>query len=32
VEIVDSTVEPATATTPEIIKFSVKGKFMPPAN
>ena len=32
VEIVDSTVEPATTASPELIKFSVKGKFVPPAN
>jgi type IV pilus assembly protein PilN len=31
VEIVDSVVEPATAATPEIIKFTVKAKLMPPA-
>jgi type IV pilus assembly protein PilN len=32
VEIVDSTVDPATATAPEVIRFSVKGKFVSPAN
>jgi type IV pilus assembly protein PilN len=32
VEIVDSKVQPATSATPEIIMFSVKAKFMPPAN
>jgi type IV pilus assembly protein PilN len=32
VEIVDSTVEPATSTTPDLIKFSVKGRFKAPTN
>jgi type IV pilus assembly protein PilN len=32
VEIVDSTVDPATPTAPEVIRFSVKGKFVSPAN
>jgi type IV pilus assembly protein PilN len=32
VEIVDSTVDPSTTSGPEIIRFSVKGKFVPPAN
>jgi type IV pilus assembly protein PilN len=32
VEIVDSTVDPATATAPEVIRFTVKGKFVSPAN
>jgi len=30
VEIVDSTVEPASGTTPELIRFSVKGRFKAP--
>jgi type IV pilus assembly protein PilN len=32
VEIVDSSVEPGSPTTPELIKFSVKGKFKGSAN
>ena len=32
VEIVDSTVEAATPTTPELIRFSVKGRFKAPVN
>jgi type IV pilus assembly protein PilN len=32
VEIVDSTVDAATPTAPEIIRFSVKAKFVSPAN
>jgi type IV pilus assembly protein PilN len=32
VEIVDSSVEPGSPTTPELIKFSVKGKFKAPVN
>jgi type IV pilus assembly protein PilN len=32
VEIVDSAVQPGTATTPELIRFSVKGKFKAPAD
>jgi type IV pilus assembly protein PilN len=32
VEIVDSTVDPATATAPEMIRFSVKAKFVPPTS
>jgi type IV pilus assembly protein PilN len=32
VEIVDSTVEPASATAPELIRFSVKARFKAPAN
>jgi type IV pilus assembly protein PilN len=32
VEIVDSIVDPATPTAPETIRFSVKGKFVAPAN
>lgn len=32
VEIIDSTVEPGSATAPELIKFSVKGKFKGAAN
>jgi len=32
VEIVDSTVDAATPTAPEVIRFSVKAKFVSPAN
>ena len=32
VEIVDSTVEAATPTTPELIRFTVKGRFKAPVN
>ena len=32
VEIIDSTVEPGTATTTELIRFSVKAKFKAPVN
>jgi type IV pilus assembly protein PilN len=32
VEIVDSTVDPATPSAPEVIRFSVKAKFAAPAN
>jgi type IV pilus assembly protein PilN len=32
VEIIDSQVEPATAATPELIRFSVKGRLVAPAN
>jgi type IV pilus assembly protein PilN len=32
VEIVDSTVEPSTPTAPELIRFTVKGRFKAPVN